>query len=555
LNLHRLIAVVFGILLLIGISSCAEQKSVDSSTSVESSIATDKAPRSELTPPITLVDAGEFADGGTTFVHLKAADQRELLLCVSESAFAEVIPANTLFLDASHPRAPAARLPLNEEEAVSIVSTLETALETAFPPSARRDFEKWGDPLEHQWHEQYTKPQSEQRSVDEWKKIFAWDALRRLKAKPNFATFDASNSTTPNWYEAFDSERRKQLAEERRLAAEDANFKRFYPEGARELLMPANVPAQVQVQPAESDSASEDVGIVQQGQRLVEAVGNHVSLAEISCKALGTLSESWTVSTTRDRIAIQAMLTVSPEDFVAALPQVAHDKRALLGAARFFFYHGYANKISAPAWEKWAPVLTTAVLDEGADENKGMVIHTLAGSENAMATELLQQIARGEIGREIDLSAQSDDEPGLKETAYLTLALRGDKTVRDEITKALTTAEKKQNIAALEVALALLGDPAYLKKENMEFDSYIISIAVLRAIERFDGKYGMDLLMTSGLDHNYAAVANEALLAAQRISGEEWIPEGSRFQPSKYADEARAWWKANRDKFERKDSQ
>ena len=555
MNLHRLVFIVFGILLLAGISSCAEQKSTDRSTSGEPSAATDKTSRPKLTSPITLVDAGEFADGGTTFVHLKDADQRELLLCISESAFAEVIPANTLFLDAIHPQMPAARLPLNEEEAVSIVSTLETTLETEFPPSVRGDFEEWGDPLEHRWHEQHTKPQSEQRSVDEWKKIFAWDVLRRLKAKPNFATFNASNSPAPDWYEAFDSKRRKQLAEEQRLATEDAKFKQFYPEDARELLMLANAPDLVQVLPDESADASEDARIVQQGKRLAETVGNRVSLTEISCKALGILNEGWTVSTLRDRIAIQAMLTVSPDDFVAALPQVAHDTRALLGAARFFFYHGYTNKIPASAWEKWAPVLTRAALDEGVDENKAIVIRILAGSENAGATELLQQIARGEIGKEIDLSAQWDDEPGLKWMAYLALALRGDETVRDEITEALITAEEKQNIAALEVALALLGDPAYLKKENMELDSLSISVAVLRAIERFEGKYGMDLLMTSGLNHKYAAVANEALLTAQRISGEEWIPEGSRFQPIKYADEARAWWKANRDKFELKDSQ
>ena len=127
---------------------------------------------------------------------------------------------------------------------------------------------------------------------------------------------------------------------------------------------------------------------------------------------------------------------------------------------------------------------------------------------------------------------------------------RRDHSVRDEIVSALEQATERRNRAALEVSLALLGDPAYITRQNLELKSMSVPVAMLRAIERFEGKHGMDLLMTVGLDHSYAAVADEALLTAQRIAGETWIPEGSRFRPTKYADEARAWWEHNRDQFE-----
>jgi hypothetical protein len=39
-------------------------------------------------------------------VLLKDANQRERLICVSESAFTEVIPADTLLLDIAHPQGP-----------------------------------------------------------------------------------------------------------------------------------------------------------------------------------------------------------------------------------------------------------------------------------------------------------------------------------------------------------------------------------------------------------------------------------------------------------------
>lgn len=554
---YRAVLVAFGVAFLVCMSSCAEQKPSESKSSVsatrEESEPKDPSPQAgvsaKLIPPITIADAAEFADGGTTYVHLKDANGRELLICVSEPVFAETIPVNTLFLDASHPEAPEARLPHSEEEVALVIDTLGSAIEREFPESERKNIGRWGDPLEHFWHEKYTMPEAKQRSRNEWVKIFAWDAYRRLKSKSKFATLDSSHSTKPGWYDSYSTDREKKIAEEQRIADQDARFKEAYPLAVRNLLKLPDGTDEVQFEPPGAASTLDDDPIQKQGKLVAEAIGDPVLLSEISCRALGTLSESWTYSTTRDRIAIQAMLTATPEEFATALPRIASDERALLGAGRIFYHLRYGNNLPTSAWAKWAPPITKALLNRGADKNKSMIIAMLARTKNPKATSLLRSIARGEFGIEPDLSEQWDEEPGISTSAYLGLALRNDVSVREEIIEAMTKAEPKQNIAALEVSLALLGDPSYLTKQNMELDSYSIGLALIRAIERFEGKHGMDLLMSSGLDHDYAAIANESLLAAQRISGEQWIPEGSRFQPVKYADDARSWWDQNRDRF------
>ncbi|MDC0936253.1 hypothetical protein OAS39_08185 [Pirellulales bacterium] len=389
-------------------TSPSESKSTKTSAQEDEQVAT-------FQPPIAIVDAVEFQVGGTTYVQLKDSQGKLLRFCVSENGFAETIPGNTLFLDASHPDDLDARLPVSEEEVAVVIGSLRKALHSAIPEANR--------------------------------------------------------------------------------------------------------------------------------------VGDPKILAVATCRALGILRDSWNSSTTRDQIAIQAMLTVSADDFANALPELADDQSGLLGAGRFFFYFDCGSKFNASAWEEWALPITRALLDHGVDDNKSMVVLWLSFSRHAKAGDIVRRIARGEFGVEPDPKEQWGDEPGIKATAYLGLATRGDNSVREDIEQALSGESTKPDRAAMELALATLGSPEYLRKEHFELDSHIIGMGALRAIERFDGHHGMDMSMAAGLEHNYAAISNEAIVAAQRITGQKWIPEGSRFQPRKYADDAQAWWVENGQAF------
>ncbi|QDS96801.1 hypothetical protein [Adhaeretor mobilis] len=507
-----------------------------------------------LTPPVEIVQSGTYGDGGTTFVHLKDAAKQELMLCVSENGFEYLVPGDTLFLDATNAWVAGARLPESKEEATKVVLTLESALTSTLPDEQRKKYQNQGEPLEHFWRERSNKSEVEQWGEKEWITENAFGAYQRLKSKSDFSILNKADSVIPEWYSKYDAYRREQLAEEQRTKDADTLFKSFYPEQARDLLTLAAKEGWAQVEPEGANANSEDEDVVQQGRRLAEAVGDPIELAEISCRALGTLNEDWTHTILRDRIAVQAMLTVTPEQYLEALTKIAANEQAMLGAGRIFFYHRYGSKLEAAMWERWAPVLAKVLLEKGADDNKARVVRIITNAKHPGALPLLRKIARGEIGVEPVLPDpsdpwQKDEEPGLRETTYLVLAMREVESVRDEITQALPEASMKQNQVALEVALALLGDPTYLKKQSLGLDSHHICLAAIRAIERFEGKPGMDLLMSAGLDHHYAAIANEAILAAQRISGQQWIPEGSDHQPRNFSDEAKAWWQKNRDRF------
>lgn len=542
------------VLLLVGMSlpivcSCGQQpkENVPSKSGVSEP---DPSASPVQTPETTrLVDAAEYADGGTIFVHLVGTQGKRIQLCVSQHAWDSTIPKNTLFLNANHPSDPKARLPSSTEEATGVLEALRQAVNAAIPDAELAGLERLGDPLETFWHDKYAKPDDEQRSRDEWVAIFAFDALRRLEKQSKFEVRSVDASTSPDWYEAFDTERHEKLAEQQREAEIDTRFKSFYPEPVRTLFDMQNSEQSVEVKPSDSDTDSDEDPLKQQGQRLADAVNDPVKLAAITCKALGSIDDSWTSTIDRDRLAIQAMLTVQPKDFLAALPELQENQQALLGAGRVFFYLRYGEAFSGSDWEEWGPKITKTVLTEGIDDNKSMVLGILSVTPHEGVVPLLRGIASGDIGKEPKIEDQWDQEPGLKVSAYLALAHKGDESIQEEVQALLNDEKLEQNKAALEVCLALLGDPNQIKPEHFEYRSHSIGFGALKAIERFEGKHGMDVLMTSALEHPWAAVANEAMLVAQRITGQEWLPEGSNHQPRNFSDEAKAWWQANGKEF------
>jgi hypothetical protein len=272
-----------------------------------------------------------------------------------------------------------------------------------------------------------------------------------------------------------------------------------------------------------------------------------VTLAVSSCQALGTRRDSWSVTESKDRIAIYAVQTVAGDDFVTAMERCADDQTAMLGAARIYFALGYGKVLTEEQQTKWGVRLAEAVLRSELDDDKARVLGYLARFENANVSSLLWRVAAGEVGKEINPS-EDRREPSLQATALLQLARRRDPAAKERVERRLKEAEGQDRIA-YEVALALLGDANYIRNDNFATESHAVALAAIRAIEQFKGSHGMDVLIEAGLEHPWAAVRNEALLAVQRITGEIWHKEGDQLQEGAYADEATAWWKENRTEF------
>jgi hypothetical protein len=116
------------------------------------------------------------------------------------------------------------------------------------------------------------------------------------------------------------------------------------------------------------------------------------------------------------------------------------------------------------------------------------------------------------------------------------LASQGVKDIKPEIEKMLPTAKAPSDTAALEVALALLGDPAYLKGEHFKLMSYSIGYGGLKAIEQFDGVHGLDILIQHATNHPWAYVRDEAVTLAKKLTKQNWKDgyDGAK--------QAKKWW-------------
>jgi hypothetical protein len=93
----------------------------------------------KLVPPIEIVDANGFDDGGTLFVKLRDSAETEVVFCVSQDFFKNEIPPNTLYVGAPHASQPSARLPVSSDERLVLVEGLKNAVET----SKQRDSVYW----------------------------------------------------------------------------------------------------------------------------------------------------------------------------------------------------------------------------------------------------------------------------------------------------------------------------------------------------------------------------------------------------------------------------
>ena len=323
-----------------------------------------------------------------------------------------------------------------------------------------------------------------------------------------------------------DSERARQQQE----IEEEKRFAGFFPEKARNILLAHNGAIPV--------NGSDDPA----GQRIAEIIGDGKATATAVCRALGSSPMSWSMTGEKERRALAAVHTVDGGQFLAVLEQLRNDRQGLQGAARVFFSEGFHDKVPTNARSEWTVRLAEVVLTDGVDENKPMLLRFLGEQQGHEIDALLRDIFRGKVGKEINRRSAYDQEPGLRTGAALMLVLKGETSIKSEIAEMLPQVKSKPDVAALEVCLALLGDPSYIKTEHFQLQSYSIGLAGLKAIELYKGKYGMEALVKGGIHHPWAYVNGEALKTFERLTGkkmstgeiEDWWEvehEGQRNRP------------------------
>jgi hypothetical protein len=264
------------------------------------------------------------------------------------------------------------------------------------------------------------------------------------------------------------------------------------------------------------------------GKKLAEAVGGGKELAVALCRAFGTLKDykaSWSSTEGKERRADSAAQSLSGDAFLAALNAVKDDRPALLGAARLYFWNNFRSRLPDDVRTDWDVRLSEVVLADGWDGNKALTLDRLRSWDSPPARALLQKVRRGEAGKEIARKKAWDDDPGIRATATLLLVRLGEKGLEAEIKRDLKECKVEQDKAAYEIALALLGDPSYLKPEQFTLKSYTIGNAGLQAIEQFKGKHGLEALCTGAIHHPWAAVNDQAVSVFQKVTGKKFNKE------------------------------
>ena len=269
-----------------------------------------------------------------------------------------------------------------------------------------------------------------------------------------------------------------------------------------------------------------------------------------ACRALGTVQESWSGRTFAQQVVLACAEEMDGGTFLAALKALGDDRSALLGASRLAFFEDVLDQVPEKDRTEIAVKLAEVTVTDANDDNKLRPIRRLSDDRDPRSTALLLKIAAGKAGREV-AKGSGFDEPGIRTAAYLALARQEKKEIAVEIQKHLANGdfERPEDRAALEICLALLGDPQFIKAEHFKFFSGTIGHASLAAIERFGGREGMDVLFEAAMGQGFASVREESVLAAERLTGEQWFLRRPNERAEWHIKEARAWWKANRERF------
>jgi HEAT repeat protein len=301
---------------------------------------------------------------------------------------------------------------------------------------------------------------------------------------------------------------------------------------------------------------------------IAKTVGNPVELVVVTCQALGG-ENSWG-DLDDNALAVEAVGKVSGTCFLAAAEWLRGNKAGEMGAARLFFREGFRTRLPQSQQADWAIHFVRVCFGDDNDEDfYAPLILCLGQIKEPKGTDFLRQIAHGRVKAKVH-----DDCHGellVPTAAYLALAEQGCADVKPEIEDLLAKEGDSCDKLAFEVSLALLGNPKYLHAERFRGFSDKLDFVALRAIERFDGREGMGMLIKAAgfFEHfrslgdadrrhgreapafadDYREISREAVLTAERITGQRWCKGKSNEQPEVYGKEVQEWWREHGAEF------
>ena len=127
-----------------------------------------------LVPPIEIVAAGGYMDGGTSWSTLRDSAGTKVTFCATQDAFESDIPPNSLYIGGTHSDTTSSRLPISQTEALMVRASLGAALDQI-----------GSEKLQELLHD-YSENDSERK----WQIRFAVQTLGMLANKQHFDTVD-----------------------------------------------------------------------------------------------------------------------------------------------------------------------------------------------------------------------------------------------------------------------------------------------------------------------------------------------------------------------------
>lgn len=348
----------------------------------------------------------------------------------------------------------------------------------------------------------------------------------------------------------FDEMHQEQLAREKREQAIHARFLSAYKPGAEAIFNRAGQSGLVVATPAGSGKDPADGQVLSPpAKKLSDLYEDGAAFGAALAKSLGELSAvgegSWTVSTPRERLVLECSSALGREGFKKVL--ASDDETVLLGAARLFFFEKLSRLLPEDDRPAHAARLCEVVLKRDQSDNADLALRSLRRYPSKEARDTFERVASGKVA----IAEQSGtwDEPSPRYAALLFLAEADAPRAKRSLPANPPAGLSKSDQAAITIARSLCGEGGLIGPSIFAIDSYSIGYGALEALEREGDKNALHAVIVGGTTHSWAAIREEAVLTAERMTGKRWYQNKKHERAEWHAKDIRAWWEANRGSF------
>ena len=287
--------------------------------------------------------------------------------------------------------------------------------------------------------------------------------------------------------------------------------------------------------------------------KLAVSLPDRQDLASVISKALGTLSlrgqdcGSWSWYGHEVELVLETSHLLEAKDFQAALN--SSDPATLLGLARLFFYGELSKHFTPSESGPIAAKLIEAVAKHDRAGNASLIFPWLARFSDTQITMILERIALG------DLIFPSSDMNLSQDLTFPHLAcLLLSKTDSPRFQECLKKVEALKpeypdDKLALLVARSIRAKTNLLPETIFDSRSTQICLGALSVLEKQRTKKALDLIITKGTTHDWAAIREESVLTMERMTEKTWYQNGENERAEWHAKDIREWWGKEKQTF------